>query len=180
MVGRLFCYINENEYKNIQPIEYNKLKNNWINAIKQYPFDYLKFRINSFLYLLRDPYTPPYNYFYTGHFNKEELSKTKNFFITNFENYNKLSAKFSPFFFKPYFWLILSIVGILLTFFVKLNTHNKIIIRCLLTSGLLYILGYLPVTPTADLRYTYWSSIAVTFGIIKMLTSFKLKKLENS
>ena len=51
-------------------------------------------------------------------------------------------------------------------------------IRCIMTSGLLYTLGYLPVTPTADLRYTYWSSIAVTLGIMKILTSLKFKKIK--
>ena len=107
--------------------------------LKQSPFDYLKFRINAFLYLLRDPYSPPYNYFYTGHFNKEELTKTKNFLITNFENYIKLSAKVAPFFFKPYFWLILSIFSILLTFFLKLNIHNKIMIRCIMTWSFIYV-----------------------------------------
>ena len=100
--------------------------------------------------------------------------------MTSLEYYIRISEKISPFFFKPYFWLLLSIIGLLLTLSSKVDKEKIIFTRILFISGAFYTLGYLPVTPTADLRYTYWSSIAVTLGIVKLIYSdrlFRRKKL---
>ena len=181
LVGRLFCYNKSEEYKKKYPYNYKDLENAWINAIKTYPFEYSKFRLMSFSYLLRNPNVKPYNFFYTGHFGKKEnLNFFQRTLVTSLEYYIRISEKISPFFFKPYFWLLLSIIGLLLTLSSKVDKEKIIFTRILFISGAFYTLGYLPVTPTADLRYTYWSTIAVTLGIVKLIYSdrlFRRKKL---
>ena len=170
LVGRLFCYTKLDEYKNNKLGIYKNIEKAWLKVVKTYPLEYLKFRFMSFMYLIRSPSNPPYNFFYTTHFkNNNDTGKIQKIFINTLEIYVRATAKITPFFFKPYFWLLISVIFLIATFLIKTNKKNLIFSRVLLISGSLYTLGYIPVTPTADLRYTYWSSIGITLGIINLL-----------
>lgn len=172
LVGRLFCLGTKPAYQEIVPIPYEEIKDAWIAAIKDNPVEYVKFRIDAFLYLLRDPSKGPYIYTFSGvSTNDMGISQGSNVATSVLKVYINAAAHLLPFLFKPYWWFVLALLFLCATPLMQGNKDSLTLIRVLLVSSLLYMLSYLPVTPMADLRYVYWSILAISLATITYLTS---------
>lgn len=84
--------------------------------------------------------------------------------------------KYFPFIYKAWFWMLLS--SLLIIVARRLKAH-KLLVYCLVSSSLLYILSYSVGSLTSDYRYIYWSVIASLVSVVLVsssLTSHKVKK----
>lgn len=165
LVGKVFCLSALPSYKQAAPLS-TDLKGIWLSSIFENPIDYLRFRIAAFSYLLRTPDDPPYYIWHPGiDENSFGLKQVPNGLTLLADRFVHDAAKTAPFFFKPYWWLMSSLVLLMMTFVVA-KTKSVITARVLLVSAIFYIFGYMPVTPMADFRYIYWSVIATTISFI--------------
>jgi len=183
LTGRLFCLVTKKSYQNAAPIPYEKIKEAWVSALKKHPFEYVEFRINAYLYLLRSPSEGPYIHWFSGISpNEMGLTQTNNVATIALKVYVNEIAHIAPFLFKPYWWLIMALLFLCATFRMQGDKDSLTLIRVLLVSALLYMLAYTPLTPMADLRYVYWSTLAISLAAIKFTTSdlsFRLDLLTN-
>ncbi|QWD62361.1 hypothetical protein [Polynucleobacter sp. MWH-UH25E] len=177
LVGRGFCL--KYSYPNDYDLLYQKSKEAWIPAVRENFYEYLKFRISVFLYLLRSPNLRPYFFWQNGiESNSMGLIQKDNLATQMLKRYVFSVADILPFLFKPYWWLASSILLLVATFFLQGDRMALIQIRTLLLSSTLYILGYLPITTAADFRYVYWSALATSIAVINYLCSdLKLRNL---
>ncbi|BBO99927.1 hypothetical protein [Sulfuriferula nivalis] len=173
LVGRLFCLITKPSYQNVAPIPYEEIKKAWVAAVKVYPLEYAQFRLNAYLYLLRDPSEKPYIYWFSGiSTNEIGLVQNDNAATILLKGYVWSVAHLLPFLFKPYWWLTMASLFLCATFIMQGDDKDSLtLIRVLLISGLLYMFSYIPVTPMADFRYVYWSTLAISLAAIKYATS---------
>jgi hypothetical protein len=181
LVGRLFCLITKPGYQNVAPIPFEEIKKEWVSAVASNPFEYVKFRLKAYLYLLRDPSERPYIYTFSGISpNDMGLSQTNNAATIILREYVRAIANVMPFVFKPYWWLIVALLFLCATLRMRGDKESLTLIRVLLVSAILYMLSYIPLTPMADLRYVYWSTLAISLAAIRFSTSglsFKLDLL---
>lgn len=171
-VGKTGCLSKQPSYASsgIDPLS---LKASWIKAVSNNVLDYVRFRLAAFSYLLRSPDTTPFYIWHPGiDDNSYGFKKIPNGASLLAEEYVVGSASFLPFFFKPYWWLYVSTIFLFISF-LYVPTRVIIIIRCLLTSSIFYIIGYIPLTPMADFRYIYWSVIASTLASVIFVVTFK-------
>ncbi|MFN7709778.1 MAG: hypothetical protein ACK5O7_02290 [Holosporales bacterium] len=175
LVGRHFCLSQKKSYQQNNPYE-NDLKKTWIRAILAHPIDYLKFRISAFSFLMRSPAEHPIYIWHPGiDVNDKGLKQHRNGATLLIEWYVKKAVKRAPFLFKPYWWLWFSLVLLLTTFLFQKNPTIPIT-QALLSSSILYMLGYIPLTPMADFRYTYWSVLATSLAtILFIIEIYRLK-----
>jgi hypothetical protein len=172
LVGRLFCLSTKPAYQNVIPIPYGEIRQAWLTAVEHNPYEYAKFRLEAFAYLLRDPTSEPYIYAYSGiSSNDMGLSQQNNIGTMVLNGYVRVMAHLVPFLFKPYWWLMLALLFLGATLLMRGNGEKLTLIRILLLSALLYMFSYLPVTPMADLRYVYWSMLAISLAVIVYFTS---------
>ena len=172
LVGRLFCLTTKPSYQLVAPIPYGEIKEAWFDAISQQPYEYLIFRFKAYLYLLRDPFEKPYIHtFFEVSKNDIGLSQVDNMATRILKTYVNGFAKITPFLFKPYWWLIVSLLLYCATFAMRGNRDIVVLIRVLLSSAILYMLSYVPLTPMADLRYVYWSMLAISLAIVSYASS---------
>lgn len=172
LVGRLFCLGTKPTYQKVAPIPYDELKEAWGAAIKAEPLEYARFRLDAFLYLLRDPGKGPYIHTFFGISpNDMGLSQENSPATVVLNGYINAAVHLAPFLFKPYWWFMLALLSLGMTLLLRGNRESLVLIRVLLTSALFYMLSYLPVTPMADLRYVYWSVLAISLAAITYLTS---------
>lgn len=165
LVGKVFCLSALPGYKQAAPLSAD-LKGIWLSSIFENPIDYLRFRIAAFSYLLRTPDDPPYYIWHPGiDENSFGLKQVPNGLTLLADRFVHEAAKAAPFLFKPYWWLMSSLVLLMMTFVVA-KTKSVITAQALLVSAVFYISGYIPVTPMADFRYIYWSIIATTISFI--------------
>lgn len=165
LVGKVFCLPALPSQKQAAPLS-TDLKGIWLSSIFENPIDYLRFRIAAFSYLLRTPDDPPYYIWHPGiDENSFGLKQVPNGLTLLADRFVHDAAQTAPFFFKPYWWLMSSLVLLMMTFVVA-KTKSVITARVLLVSAIFYIFGYIPVTPMADFRYIYWSVIATTISFI--------------
>lgn len=172
LVGRLFCLITKPRYQEVAPIPYEEIKREWFSALKTYPSEYIKFRLNAYFYLLRNPFEKPYIYWFSGiSLNDMGLVKEENISTRILKVYVNGMAHLIPFVFKPYWWLITALLFLGATWKMHGDKDALKVIRVLLVSALLYMFSYIPLTPMADFRYIYWSSLAISLAAIKFATS---------
>ena len=151
------------------------LTNVWIAAILDHPLDYLKFRFSAFSYFIRSPLAPPYAYWFPEIMTNNEGFKTeRNGLTIVFEKYIQYFADVTPWLFKPYWWIYISITALLLTMMCEVN-KQIFAAQSLLVSSLIYIFGYFPVVGLADFRYIYWSTLASSVAILLMLVDGHFK-----
>lgn len=171
LVGKVFCLSRLPGYKQAAPLS-SELKGIWLSKILENPIDYLQFRMAAFSYLLRKPEDPPYYIWHSGiDENSFGLKQVPNGLTLIADRFVHESVKVAPFFFKPYWWLMSSLVLLALTFVVA-KTKSVITARALLVSAVFYILGYIPATPMADFRYIYWSVIATTISFVVLIVDW--------
>lgn len=162
LVGRVFCLNRFESYEEYKPLEQD-LKEIWLKSIQDNPLDYLLFRAASFLYLLKSPNEQSYFIWFSRIDPNEYGFVYKGNLATSFiEAYVKDFGSVFNFTFKPYWWVLISIV----LFFISFRIPNTIVVKTLLISSLVYTLTYFPVTPMADIRYVYWSVLSSTIAII--------------
>jgi len=172
LVGRLFCLSTKQSYQNVAPLPYEEVKEAWVAAISSNPFECLKFRFDAYLYLLRSPSEKPYIYLFSGVSpNEMGLTQKNNIATTVLKVYVNGMAYLAPFLFKPYWWLIIALLFLCATLVMRGDQDSLSLIRVLLVSALLYMLGYFPLAPMADFRYVYWSTLAISLAAIKFYTS---------
>ncbi len=139
----------------------------WLSVIFNKFLDYFVFRFRLFSSLLKDRTLSPFYILYSGDSNFVNPFDRQPFnFIYFFVG--KISLIF-PFFFKPYFWLMIGSVFFLITFLLE-KSLSVDFIRILLISAISYILGYFPMTVTTDFRYVYWSVCSITLALILLLS----------
>ena len=172
LVGRLFCLGTKPTYQKVAPIPYDELKQAWIDAIRAEPLVYARFRLDAFQYLLRSPGKGPYIHAFFGISPNDMGIGQQNSAATGvLSGYINTAAHLAPFLFKPYWWFILALLFLGMASMMRGSRESLLLIRVLLASALLYMLSYLPVTPMADLRYVYWSMLAISLAAITYLTS---------
>lgn len=172
LVGRLFCLVTKPSYQDVAPIPYEEVKEAWLAAVKSEPLEYAKFRLNAYLYLLRDPAERPYIYWFSGISpNEMGLVQNNNIATVFLKAYVNGAAHLTPFLFKPYWWLILVLLFLCATLGMRGDQDALKLIRALLISALFYMLSYIPLTPMADFRYVYWSTLAISLAAIKFAAS---------
>lgn len=172
LVGRLFCLVTKPSYQNVAPIPYEEVKEAWLSAVAGNPLEYVRFRLNAYLYLLRSPFDRPYIYSFSGISpNEMGLVQKDNTATIVVKGYVNGIAHLAPFLFKPYWWLILALLLLCATTGMRGDKDTLKLIRVLLASALLYMLSYIPLTPMADFRYVYWSTLAISLAAIKFAAS---------
>ncbi|QDL55232.1 hypothetical protein [Rhodoferax aquaticus] len=172
LVGRLFCLVAKPSYQNVAPIPYEEVKEAWLSAVAGNPLEYVRFRFSAYLYLLRSPSERPYIHWFSGISPNEMGLVQKDNAATVFLNgYVSGIAHLAPFLFKPYWWLILALLLLCATWSMRGGNDALTLIRVLLISALLYMLSYIPLTPMADFRYVYWSTLAISLAAIKFFAS---------
>ena len=172
LVGRLFCLGTKPSYKSVSPIPYEDVKEAWIYAVKSNPLEYVKFRLNAYFYLLRDPSKKPYIYWFSGITpNEIGLAQKDNVATIVLKAYVNGMEHLAPFLFKPYWWLVVALLFLFATFNMRGDGNSLTLIRVLLVSAILYMFSYIPLTPMADFRYVYWSTLAISLAVIKFFTS---------
>jgi len=165
LIGRDFCLSKKESYLTNNPFKVD-LTTIWVTQVVNAPIDYANFRLSAFAYLLRSPDTPPFYIWHPGiDENKMGIKQGRNGATILVEWLVQKTAEAIPFIFKPYWWLWLSFMLLLLTFSVHRNASTSTI-QALLVSSIFYVLGYVPATPMADFRYVYWSVIATTLATI--------------
>lgn len=178
LVGRLFCLGNKVAYQEAAPIPFEEIKKEWISAIINNPFEYVKFRLNAYQYLLRAPSEKPYIYSFSSISpNNMSLFQEDNVATVILRTYIKGTSYLIPFTFKPYWWLLVSLLFLAATLGMVGDKDSLTLIRVLLVSAILYMLSYIPLTPMADFRYVYWSTLAISLATVKFFLSglrFKL------
>lgn len=163
--GSRECLNNEISYRTIG---YDGERKIWLETVKNHPKEYLRYRFQAFFHLMRRPAEAPYEFslFAMGDNNLGIIQNKKNLLRNIIKGITHKTAKALPFLFKPYFWLLLSLVFIVKSFSFKGDKQTVYLIRALLLSSLFYILGYIPTANSADFRYIYWSIIAINFAIV--------------
>lgn len=171
LVGKVFCLSSQPSYAKASPLKAD-LKGIWIGRIIQSPVDYLQFRLAAFSYLLRTPSDSPYYIWHPGiDENPYGIKMMPNGLTLTIERFVKTSASVLPFFFKPYWWLFSSILIFSLTLILVRNKTVSMV-QFLLASSVLYIMGYMPLTPMADFRYVYWSVFATTMSFVVLFVDW--------
>ncbi len=173
-VGKMSCLIIKSSYG--KAISYEVLtgidKKAWISAVVSNPLEYLKFRLDAYMFLLRSPSVSPYYVWQPGiNPNDVGLKHDDNAATKILEQYVSKAVQLVPFFFKPYWWLISALLIMAGTFVLQGSRGSIILIRGLLTSAILYMLSYIPLTPAADFRYVYWSVLAISLAGMVFVTS---------
>lgn len=151
----------------------------WLKAISSNPLLYFEIKLNNFLFFLRSPSLSPYYVWHDG------VGENK-YFITLFHprfaktigNYITQSAAFAPEIFKPYFWLITSLLMLFLSHINRERMARDTIIA-LNCSALGYYFSYFLIGVSADFRYIYWCIISTSVSIVIFFSSFKLVNILN-
>ncbi len=172
LVGRLFCLANKPSYLNVAPISHEDITDAWVSAVKRNPIECVKFRLNAYLYLLRDPTKGPYIYTFSG-ISSNEMGLVLNYNVATIvlNKYVSGMAHLAPFLFKPYWWLIAAIIFLCATLIMQGDKESLSLIRVLLVSAIFYMLGYMPLAPMADFRYVYWSTLAISLAAVTFAAS---------
>ena len=168
LVGKVFCLRSHESFINHNPLNAD-LKNIWATEVFKQPLEYIGYRLAAFSYLLRTPDDDPHYIWNPGIIpNQMGITQKKNGLTVSVEKLVRGTAQALPFLFKPYWWLWISSILLLITFATNQNASTRTI-QALLVSSLLYILSYIPITPMADFRYIYWSVIATTLAGILLI-----------
>lgn len=171
LIGRWFCLSKKPAFRDAA-LSYAEIKEAWVDAVLENPYECLKFRFDAYLYFLRNPFEKPYIYkFLVIAENDMGLSRKKNIATRFLDKYVKLARSAAPFLFKPYWWLIVGASFLCATLAMRGDQDSLKLIRVLLASALLYMLGYFPLAVMADFRYVYWSTIAISLAAITYATS---------
>ncbi|MGH8818109.1 MAG: hypothetical protein ACREX5_16040 [Achromobacter pestifer] len=168
-VGSAFCI--GDTFEDLRANRYSELKAEWLSAVTSNPGAYLSYRLGAFVTLLRSPDREPY---YISEFRVpkppylvDSETQSPSAGAAWIEDYVARAAVALPMLFKPYFWLILSL---LLALLMKVSLSRYAPPYYLLPlSGVSYMIGFIPITPAGDLRYAYWLCLIATASLMLFL-----------
>jgi hypothetical protein len=168
LLARIFCLKHSAEAGE-QDLLKADLRAHWLAAVGRDPVGYLGFRLAAFAFLLRSPADEPYAIWQGGvDENRMGVVHRRTASTALVDSAVHKTAATLPFLFKPYWWLCAA--SLLLAGSAALrDTATRRTAQALLASSILYILGYIPITPMADFRYVYWSVVATTLAAVLLL-----------
>jgi hypothetical protein len=166
LVGKYFC-LRETESGRLAA-QSPALSQHWRAEVMAHPLAWLRFRLAAFAYLLRAPGEPPYYIWHPGvDENTEGVHHSPGLATVLTQRSVQVSAQAAPALFRPSTWLAFDLALLLLSLLAP-QSNSRDAAQALLFSSALYLLGYLPLTPMADLRYAYWSMVAATLALLLM------------
>lgn len=176
-VGVAFCA--NKRFEEIRKNNFSDLKSAWFSAVSKNFFKYLSYRYSAFMVLIRDPMQEPYyisEFRVLSHpYSFDSKLQSPSIGAEIIASYVRVSSQIFSEIFKPYFWLILSILAA-----VALKTsknHPYIPFWMLPISGFTYTIAFFPTTPAADFRYVYWLCLIVTISLMLWITmAFRKEK----
>lgn len=178
---RALCFIDKGYDKNgilVVGMPLEDVRKLWLTTIIAHPLTYANIKITAFLYFLRSPFMDPVTTWLPGinkniyHFvvDRPEL-------VNKLETYVLGSQKtILSEFFKPYLWLLISLIMVPVSFFIH-NRTARLQISALNLSSLGYFSSLLLSVPSVDFRYCYWCIIATTVSIVIFAVELALQKM---
>jgi hypothetical protein len=160
-------------------VEWNKVSWNsrslfpeWIEYVRNHPVDYLKFRSIAFSTYLRSPTETPFYYWHTGIVeNPYGITQRDNLSTITVKKFVEYSVSLFPFFFAPYFWMLIEL------FLARLVITNRRkfapIIPFVVASSLLNFSGLFVGVMGSDLRYIYVNQV---LDSVVLLNVFLIRK----
>jgi hypothetical protein len=175
-VGAAFC-ANE-RFEDIRKNNFSDLKSAWFSAVSENLSKYLSYRLNAFMILIRDPMKEAYyisEFRVVSHpYSFDSEPKSPSIGAEIIASYVKISSQIFNEIFKPYFWLILSLLATIAL--KRSRNHLNTPFWMLPLSGFTYTMAYFPITPAADFRYVYWLCLIVTMALMLWITmAFKIE-----
>jgi len=167
---RALCFIARGYDKNgiLTPeMPYKEVRKLWLDTILANPLLYAEMKVTAFLYFLRDPSLEPVTSWLPG-INKNiyHLVVSRPEMVKKLEGYVMgAQQSFLGEFFKPYIWLIISLLMLPAALLIKKSAPRSQIIALNLSSlGCFFSL--LLAVPSVDFRYSYWCIIAATVSLV--------------
>ncbi|MFT4471146.1 hypothetical protein ACMX2H_14690 [Arthrobacter sulfonylureivorans] len=169
------CYGRGATGKSFEPIAYQpEVRDLWLSEVVTHPVRWAYYRAQTysrFLFVGKSEYAPitagrhavPAEY---------HVAPTKaDSILTDYVV--ELGAKTFPWFFRAWFWLAAAGAIILL---LPRAGYLRPQIAALGWSALLYLLGYIPIVPASDFRYSYWPAVACTLAGVLFFADRRLNK----
>ena len=169
------CYGRGATGKQFEPIAYQpEVRNLWLSDVVTHPVRYAYYRAQTyarFLFVGKSEYAPitagrhavPADY----HVQPTKADNILSDYVV------ELGAKTFPWFFRAWTWLAAAVAIILLLPKAK---YLRPQIAALGWSAFLYLLGYIPIVPASDFRYSYWPAIACTLAGVLFIADRRLNK----
>jgi len=169
------CYGRGATGKQFEPIAYqSQVRDLWLSDVVSHPARYAYYRAQTyarFLFVGKSEYAPvtagrhsvPAEY----HVQPSKADNILSDYVV------ELGAKTFPWFFRAWFWLAAAVAIIVL---LPKAGYFRPPIAALGWSALLYLLGYIPIVPASDFRYSYWPALACTLAALLFLADGRLTK----
>lgn len=135
----------------------------WLSSIRNNPIGYIRFRSKVYLRFLNVDYLYIRESFDVIQ-NPYSITVTRNIFNRGLHTYTNLSIRDFGFIYRPYFWLLLTLILLAISLRQRGRFYWHIVL--ILISGLLYTLAYFPVVIVNDYRMSYWLVISTSLGVI--------------
>jgi hypothetical protein len=169
------CYGRGATGKQFEPIAHQaEVRDLWLSDVVTHPVRYAYYRAQTyarFLFVGKSEYAPvtagrhavPAEY----HVQPTKADNILSDYVV------ELGAKTFPWFFRAWFWLAAAAAIILL---LPKARYLRPQIAALGWSAFLYLLGYFPIVPASDFRYSYWPAIACTLAGVLFIADRRLNK----
>lgn len=170
------CGVSTSKFVDMEMNDTKEVTRLWEKTILSHKVNYIKFRLKSYTTILdtgNSAYVLPQP---TTVDNNEGVGISSSILTRAYLKYNKISMRDYFFGYKAYFWLIISVCGMLVTFYYRKRLTMSGLVLAIYASGVIYILQYMPVTIAGDYRYVYWtvcSSVIASLILIANLMSMK-------
>lgn len=175
------------------PAELKALEKVWFNAVTHHPIGYLSVRISQLYNALSDnnislfeffDYTrlwshPSYNSKFNSSINANIISHLRSH-IVKVTYLVKDSSTFIWFISLNIVWFILNAILCVISYLFRHRLRNNSFIPFIVSlSGILYVVGYLPILPCTDYRYFIWNiaSFWLSLGVFITLYVTDSKKV---
>lgn len=166
---RALCFIGRGYDKNgilVVGMPVDEVHKLWLQTVMAHPVLYAKIKLTAFLYFLRSPGLEPVTSWLPGvNKNVFGIVVDKPHRVITLENY-VMGAQTSHLgeFFKPYVWLIISLLMLPASLLIK-SSIARLQILALNLSSLGCFASLLLSVPSVDFRYSYWCIISATVSI---------------
>lgn len=168
----------ENERVSISGSDYEGLRRVWVHTVMDRPLVYIQYRFYAFTVFL---FGEGKQYITTVE--KPKLSNGLYQGIDPVGYTGKIIMEYVDWlayqnfriFFQPWLWLTVAFAVIYRTAKSK-DIRNKMPIISLATSGVLYIVSYIPMVVATDYRYIYWSVVAIMISIVMYTSEYNKRK----
>lgn len=168
MVNYFWSCVSERDHYYLMTNNDDELNKIWINGVKDMPFKYLHYRMQTY-WLFLSPVSQQQAYTWHNGIDRG------NIFGIVYQP-NKLAdflrgvvvffSRDFGFLYRPYTWLLISL-AVLVIFRKRFQEHKyRMHIIMLCASAALYILSYVPIVAASDYRYAYWSVFATIISLI--------------